>query len=95
MFGVWFLHCVCYGLPVLWLLFKAFRVHARFQQTGYISAGADTQLMSQPVAVSANARFDASARHVLSLPAGVGLAETLGQLSDTWDLAFQVGTRSC
>lgn len=62
---------------------------------GYICAGADTQLMSQPVAVSANARFDASARHVLSLPAGVGLAETLGRLSGTWELAFQVGTKSC
>lgn len=47
------------------------------------------------MAVSANARFDASARHVLSLPAAVGLAETLGRLSGTWDLAFQVWTKPC
>ena len=48
--------------------------------------------MSQSVAVSANARFDASARHILSLPAGVGLAEALRRLPDAWELNFQVST---
>ncbi|KAK9837929.1 hypothetical protein WJX74_007951 [Apatococcus lobatus] len=56
----------------------------------YSFPGADTQLMSPAVAVGANARFNASARHILSLPASVGLAKALRHVPDAWDLSFQV-----
>ncbi len=54
-------------------------------------AGADMQLMSQSVAVNANARFAASARHILRLPSAMGLQQALSTMPDPWDLIFQVG----